>query len=168
MVRLAAPCRRCCRRALRLPGARHGDGARPAEGDRQGLLSNGFIQRARHRQPLGMGRQRAHQLGRDPAFFCGPRPSGLFFQLLLLQLGLLTGLIHLGDQRLASGHHVLREGRSTSRQRQTAIHIPLNVTDKPASSNSPHASRATRKCCPRHWRAPSRGRYVTTPARYAS
>jgi hypothetical protein len=36
-------------------------------------------------------------LSRDPAFFGGPRPGGLFFQLLLLQLGLLAGLIHLGE-----------------------------------------------------------------------
>jgi hypothetical protein len=47
-------------------------------------------------------------LSRDPAFFCGPCPGGLFFQLLPLQLGLLVSLTDLGEQRLASGHHVLR------------------------------------------------------------
>lgn len=81
------------------------------------------------------------QLGRDPALFCGPGPGSLFFQLLLLQLGLLAGLIHLGEQRLASGHRVLQAGRSTSRARQTEIRIPLNVTDQPASTNSPYAAR---------------------------
>ncbi len=51
------------------------------------------------------------RLSRDSAFFRGPRPGGLFFQLLLLQLGFLAGLIHLGEQRLSSGHHVLRAGQ---------------------------------------------------------
>jgi hypothetical protein len=53
------------------------------------------------------------RLGFCLALFLGLRPAGLVFQLLPLQLRLLTSLIHLRDQRLTSGHQFLLAGRAT-------------------------------------------------------
>ena len=68
IVRVRADCRRRYRRACSLPGPGHGDGARPAEGDRQGP----GVQRVHRDAADGAVRRRAeHELAGD-----GPVPAG--------------------------------------------------------------------------------------------
>ena len=68
IVRVVAHCRRRYRRACALPGAGDGDGARPAEGDREGPVLQRVHRDAAHR---AVRRRAEHELAGD-----GPGPAG--------------------------------------------------------------------------------------------